>query len=99
MDETTTSTQWNQPFLHQSPSSYIVKNTLINNISTLNVHNTYAITAIDERWDTECLTVQEVEASDFNHSGGYCYEFFSSFTHAEHAFTDSFSSMIDMHLP
>ena len=49
--------------------------------------------------DTECLTVQEVESSDFNHSGGYCYEFSSSFTCAEHAFTYSFLSMIDMHLP
>ena len=84
-----TFTQWNQPFLHWSPSSYIVKNAPINDISTLNVHNTYAITAINECQDTKCLTVQEVEASDFNHSGEYCYKFFSSFTHAEHAFLDS----------
>ena len=32
-------------------------------------------------WCTKCLTVQSVEASDFNHSGGYCYEFFFPLFH------------------
>ena len=68
MDEMMTFTQQNQPFPCWSPSSYIVKNALIDNISTLNVHNTYP--AIDKCQDTKCLTVQEVEAGDSNHSGG-----------------------------
>ena len=68
--------QQNQRSPHLSPSSYIVKNALINDINTLNVYNTYVITAINKHQDTEFLTVQEVEAGDFNHSGGYCYKLF-----------------------
>ena len=53
----------------------------------MNVHNTYAIIAIDKLRDTEYLTVQtDIEAGDFNHSGGYCYKLFSSLTHVYHAF-------------
>ena len=89
-------TQWNQPFPCQSPSSYIVKNALINNINTLNVHNTHVIIAIDELQDTEFLIAWDVEAGDFNNSGGYCYESFSSLQCAEHAFTYSFLFMIDL---
>ena len=51
---------------------------MIDDISTTNVHNTSAITAIDERRDTEYLTalIGIIEVGDFNHSGGYCYELF-----------------------
>ena len=80
MDKAMTFTLQSQPFPHQSPSSYIVKNALIDNINIMNVHNTYVIIAIDELWDTKCLTVwKDIEASDFNHSGGYCYELFFFF--------------------
>ena len=95
-------------FSTQSPSSYIVKNALIDDINTLNVHNTYAITATNEHWDTECLIVQNIEASDFNHSGGYCYElfFFSHtclpcssllfFIYDQHAFTSRQTCLLHM---
>ena len=45
----------------------------------MNVHNTFAITAIDEHRDTEYLTVLTgiIEVGDFNHSGGYCYKLLS----------------------
>ena len=67
----------------------------------MNVHNTFAIIAIDEHQDTEYLTVLTdiIEVGDFNHSGGYCYELFSSLTCAVHAFYFSFSFMIYMHHP
>ena len=100
MDEVTTSTLRSQPSLHQSHSSYIVKNALIDDTNITNVHNIYVIIAINELWDTEYLTVwKDIEASDFNHSGGYCYEFFSSSTHAYHASSFHLSYMIDMHFP
>ena len=75
-----TFTLWNWPFLHWSSSSYIVKNALIDDINTLNVHNTYVIIAINKLRDTEFLIAWDVEAGDFNHSGGYCYKFFPSST-------------------
>ena len=75
MDKVTTFTLQSQPFPCQSLSSYIVKNAQMDDISTTNVHNTYAIIAIDKPQDIECLTVyRDIEAGDFNHSGGYCYE-------------------------
>ena len=87
-DEATTSILWSRLSPHQSPSSYIVKNVLIDNINTMNVHNTYVTIAIDKHQDTEYLTVRkDIEVGDFNHSGGYCYELFSSLTHAYHAFS------------
>ena len=87
MDEVTTFTLQSRPFLLQSPSSYIVKTAPIDDINTTNVHNTYVIIAINELQDTKYLTVwKDIEASDFNHSGGYCYEPFSSLTHVYHAF-------------
>ena len=100
-EEATTFTPQNRPSPHQSRSSCIVKNARIDDINTMNVHNTSAITAIDERRDTEYLTVLTgiIEVGDFNHSGGYCYELFSSLTHADHAFYFSFSFMIYMYYP
>ena len=87
MDEATTSTLQSRLSPHQSPSSYIVKNVPIDDINTMSVHNTYVTIAIDEHRDIEYLTVgKDIEVSDFNHSGRYCYELFSSLTHAYHAF-------------
>ena len=100
-EEATTFTLQNRPSLHQSLSSYIAKNAPIDDISTMNVHNTFAIIAIDEHQDTEYLTVLTgiIELSDFNHSGGYCYKLFSSLTCAGHAFYSSFLFIIYMHHP
>ena len=67
---------WRSP--HRSLFFYTVKNAQINDINILNALNTYVITAIDEHWDTECLIVQKVEASDFKDSGEYCHKLFSS---------------------
>ena len=52
---------------------------MIDDISTMNVHNTSAITVIDERRDIEYLTALTgiIEVGDFNYSGGYCYELLS----------------------
>ena len=86
-DEATTFTLQSRPFPCKSLSSYIVKNAQIDDISTTNVHNTYAIIAINELQDTGYLTVwTDIEAGDFNHSGGYCYELFSFSTCVYHAF-------------
>ena len=100
-EEATTFTPQSRPSPHQSHSSCIVKNALINDISTMNVYNTSAITAINERRDIEYRTalIGIIEVDDFNHSGGYCYEFFSTLTRADHAFYFSFSFMIYMHYP
>ena len=70
-----------RPSLHQSLSSCIVKNALIDDIITMNVHSTIAIIVIDEHQDTEYLTVLTgiIEVGDFNHSEGYCYELFFFF--------------------
>ena len=80
-EEATTFTPLSRPSPHQSRSSCTVKNALIDNINIMNVHNTSAITAIDERRDIEYQTalIGIIEIGDFNHSGGYCYEllFFS----------------------
>ena len=98
-EEATTFTLQSRPSPHQSLSSCIVKNAPIDDTSTTNVHSTFAITAIDEHQDTEYPTVPTgiIEVGDINHSGGYCYKLFSSLTCAYHAFTSSFSFMIDMH--
>ena len=100
-EEATTFTLQSRPSPHQSRSSYTAKNALIDDISTMNVHNTFVITAIDERRDTKYLTVLTgiIEVGDFNHSGGYCYKLFSSLTCADHAFYSSLSFMIYMHHP
>ena len=80
-EEATTFTPLSRPSPHLSRSSCIVKNALIVDINTMNVHNTSAITVIDERRDIEYRTalIGIIEVGDFNHSGGYCYEllFFS----------------------
>ena len=79
-EEATTFILQSRPSPHQSPASYIVKNAPIDDISTTNVHNTFVTTVIDELQDTKCLIVQiDIEASDFKHSGGYCYKLFSFF--------------------
>ena len=100
-EEATIFTLRSRPSPHQSRSSCIVKNAQIDDINIMNVPNTFAITAIDEHRDTEYPTalIDIIEVGDFNHSGGYCYEFFSSLTHADHAFYFSFSFMIYMHYP
>ena len=91
-EEATTFILQSRPSLHQSLSFYIVKNALINDIIITNVHSTFVIIVIDEHRDTEYLTVLTgiIEVGDFNHSGGYCYELFSSLTCAYHALTFSF---------
>ena len=95
-EEATTFTPPSRPFPHQSRSSCIVKNALIDDINTMNVHNTSAIIVIDERRDIKYRTALTgiIEVGDFNYSGGYCYELLSSLTHADHAFSFYFSSMI-----
>ena len=100
-EEATTFTLQSRPSPHQSPSSYIAKNAPIDDISTMNVHSIFAITAIDEHRDTEYPTVLIgiIEVGDFNHSGEYCYELFSSSTCAYHALYSSLSFMIYMHHP
>ena len=100
-EEATTFTLQSRPSLHRSLSSYIANNAPIDDINTMNVHNTFAIIAIEERRDTEYLTVLTgiIEVGDFNHSGGYCYELFSSLTCAGHAFYSSLLFMIYMHHP
>ena len=78
MDEMMTFSQQNQLSLCQFLFFYIVKNAKINDINISNVLNTYAIIVTNKHQDTECLIVQDVEAGDFNHSGGYCYKLFFS---------------------
>ena len=80
-DEMTISTQQNPPFLHQFPSYYIVKNAKTDDTNTSNALNTYVIIVTNKCQCTGCLIVQNVEASDFNHSGGYCYKLFFSSLH------------------
>ena len=96
MDKMTTSIWQNWPSQCQSPFSYIVKNVKTDNISTLNVLNIYVTIVTDEHQCTRYPIVQNVEASDFNHSGGYCYEPFFSPTCIYLPF---FISVQDMHLP
>ena len=55
---------------------YIVKNVKTDDTNTLNALNTYVIIVTNEHQCTRCLIVQNIEASDFNHSGGYCYKLF-----------------------
>ena len=100
-EEVTTFTLQSRPSPHQSRSSCIVKNALIDDINIMNVPSTFAIIAIDEHRDTEYPTALTgiIEVGDFNHSGGYCYEPFSSLTRPDHAFYFSFSFMIYMHYP
>ena len=100
-EEATTFTLLSRPSPHQSLSYCIAKNAPIDDINTMNVHSTFAITAIDEHQDTEYPIVLTgiIEVGDFNHSGGYCYELFSSLTCAGHAFYSSFLFMNYMHLP
>ena len=64
----------------------------------MNVPSKFAITAIDEHQDTKYPTVLTgiIEVGDFNYSGGYSYELFSSSTCAYHAFHFFISFMIDM---
>ena len=79
IEEATTSTLRSRLSPHPSCSSYTVKNAPIDDISTMNVHNTSAITAIDKCRDIEypIALIGIIEVGDFNHSGGYCYELFS----------------------
>ena len=84
MDEMMIFIQWNQLFPHQSLFFYIVKNVKIDDINTSNALNIYVIIVTNECQCTGCLIVQNIEASDFNHSGGYCYELFFS---SKHVFT------------
>ena len=98
-EEATTFILRSQPSLHQSLSSCIVKNAPIDDIITMNVHNTFVIIVIDEHQDTEYPTVLTgiIEVGDFNHSGGYCYELFFFFNMRLPCFSLFLSFVIDMH--
>ena len=74
IDETMTFTQQSQPFPSQFCFSYTVKSVQTENINISNVLNTSVTITINEHQDTKYLIVPELEASDFNHSGGYFYE-------------------------
>ena len=79
MYKMTTFIQQNQPSPHQSLFFYIVKNVKTDDTDTSNALNTYVIIVTNKHQCIGCLIAQNVEAGDFNHSGGYCYELFFSF--------------------
>ena len=71
-----------RPSPHQSLSSCIVKNAPIDDIITMNVHNTFVIIVINEHRDTKYPTVLTgiIEVGDSNHSGGNSFLLYHAFT-------------------
>ena len=100
---------WNYNFttigvVKNNPSglTVIVKNALINDINILNVHNTvhmWSLLSMSARTPSVWLFRRKMKLVTSTIVGDIVMNSFLLLQHAEHAFTYSFSSTIDMCLP